>query len=120
MGACQAHLGHLSLIALSGELRVEEQDEQSLQSSTGLPTWQTLWVQSAAVGDWGWEERSEGPDPQTPQLYSSLFTLGVRHRVPCKKVEYRQTEGVLLLPPKKLLLGQERAEGRGQRAEGRG
>lgn len=48
-----------------------------------------------------------------------LFTLhlGRRHRVPCKKIEYRQPEGASLLPPKMLLLGQERAEGRGQGLE---
>lgn len=44
-------------IALSGELGVEEQEEQSLQSSTGLPTCQALQAQGDAVGGWGWEGR---------------------------------------------------------------
>lgn len=68
-------------IALSRKLGVGGQ-EQSLQSSTGLPTCQTLpclglRAQRNAGGDWeGIGVREEGPGPETPQLYSSLWVQG--------------------------------------------
>lgn len=51
---------------------------------------------------------------RSPDTTALLFTLGVRHRVPCKKVEYRQPEGASLLLQRCCFWGR-----RGQRAEGR-
>lgn len=52
---------------------------------------------------------------RSPDTIALLFTLGVRYRVPCKKVEYRQPEGASLLLQRCCFWGR-----RGQRAEVRG